>query len=710
MICEPPATSEVTAEAEGRDFDGGGGAVGRAEEHSCKCIGDQQLVSLLNMKKSLVFNASSSSKLVSWNSSTDCCSWLGITCSDDGRVTGLDISSESISDGIDNSSSLFHLQHLQSLNLAGNLLGGDANLLVPTAIGQLKNLRLKLKSPNINMLVRNLTELTELHLSSVQISSQGSNWGQAISSLPNLRGLSDCSLQGIFPKEIFQVPSLRRINLLRNFEVGGSLPEFPENGYLRSLILAQSNFSGLLPNSIGNLAMLSTVDISSCNFTGPLPKSMANLTQLISIEMDRNNFEGSIPCFDRAKNLEKIDLSYNGLTGSISCTWGNLSNLNFLSLHHNMVDGNIPSSLFSHTSIIELVLSKNQFTGQPPKLSVNYSYSMESLVLNSNNLEGPIPMSIFNFRRLQILDLSSNNLSDSFPLDGFRHQRSLEKLDLSYNNIFLSYDNRNFSYSSFPQFRVLMLASGNLRTFPVFLKNQSQLFDLDLSNNQICGEVPNWIWKFKSLISLNLSCNSLDALEASSVSNLSFLGLLDIHSNNFQGQIPRISSPNLYYLDYSRNGFNSKIPTIVGNTLLETAFISLSSNNLHGAIPRSMCKSLRLEVLDLSNNSLSGMVPKCLTTMTTLAVLNLKRNNLTKVDLLSKNCSLETLDISENRIQGHFLESLVNCRKLKVLNLGSNQIAYQFPCFLKNISTLRVLNGGPRILDWGGLKFFFQVI
>ncbi|XP_004298198.1 PREDICTED: probably inactive leucine-rich repeat receptor-like protein kinase At2g25790 [Fragaria vesca subsp. vesca] len=182
-----------------------------------KCIGDQQLVSLLNMKKSLVFNASSSSKLVSWNSSTDCCSWLGITCSDDGRVTGLDISSESISDGIDNSSSLFHLQHLQSLNLAGNLLGGDANLLVPTAIGQLKNLRylnlsqnyysgqipveisyltkllvldisdntrLKLKSPNINMLVRNLTELTELHLSSVQISSQGSNWGQAISSLP----------------------------------------------------------------------------------------------------------------------------------------------------------------------------------------------------------------------------------------------------------------------------------------------------------------------------------------------------------------------------------------------------------------------------------------------------------------------------------------------------------------------------------------------
>ncbi|KAK9928447.1 hypothetical protein M0R45_025583 [Rubus argutus] len=170
-----------------------------------KCIPDQQL-SLLHFKKNLVFNASLSSKLIFWNSSTDCCSWGGITCSSDGRVLGLDISSESVSGGIDNSNSLFHLPKLQSLNLADNWLGNGSQS-IPSAIGELMNLRylnlslnvysgqipieisrltrlvvldisysgykepLKLESPNLHMLVQNLTELRELYLDGVQISA-----------------------------------------------------------------------------------------------------------------------------------------------------------------------------------------------------------------------------------------------------------------------------------------------------------------------------------------------------------------------------------------------------------------------------------------------------------------------------------------------------------------------------------------------------------
>ncbi|PRQ60807.1 putative leucine-rich repeat domain, L domain-containing protein [Rosa chinensis] len=71
--------------------------------------------------------------------------------------------------------------------------------------------------------------------------------------------------------------------------------------------------------------------------------------------------------------------------------------------------------------------------------------------------------------------------------------------------------------------------------------------------------------------------------------------------------------------------------------------------------------------------------------------LNLRRNNLTNVDEFSHNNNLRTLDISGNQIQGQFLKSLVNCTKLEVLNLGNNLITELFPCFLRNISTLRVL-------------------
>ncbi|KAL6138228.1 hypothetical protein ACLB2K_063511 [Fragaria x ananassa] len=100
------------------------------------CI-ESQKQSLLHFKESLVFD-SSSSKLITWNSSTDCCSWLGVTCSSNGRVVGLDLSSESISCSIDNSSSLFQLEHLQSLNLANNSFNDSS---ISSAIGKLADLR-----------------------------------------------------------------------------------------------------------------------------------------------------------------------------------------------------------------------------------------------------------------------------------------------------------------------------------------------------------------------------------------------------------------------------------------------------------------------------------------------------------------------------------------------------------------------------------------
>ncbi|XP_024160804.1 receptor-like protein 34 [Rosa chinensis] len=444
--------------------------------------------------------------------------------------------------------------------------------------------------------------------------------------------------------------------------------------------------------------MLSTIDIDACEFTGPMPKSMTNLTQLVSLSMSFNKLEGSIPSFSGANNVGDIDLSYNGLTGTINSThWRNLTKLSSLILSSNKLNGNIPASLFSlnlsPTGLLDL--SGNQFSGPFPETSNVSSYLPNGLNLrvdfSSNNLEGPIPMSIFSLRGLKTLDLSSNNLSGSFPLDGLHQLRNLSELDLSHNNLFLTHDYTNFSYSSFSQLSKLSLASLKLRTFPNFLRNRSNLIGLDLSDNQINGKIPNWIWSLSNLESLNLSCNSLDSLNVHSI-NITNLDNLDLHSNQFHGQIPNFQPPcYLYYLDFSKNYFSSIIPSTIGDVLLSIGIFSLSSNNLNGIIPESLCNSPYLTILDLSNNSLSGTIPQCLTTMSSLAVLNLRRNNLTNVDEFSHNCSLKKLDISGNHIQGQFLKSLVNCTQLEILNLGNNLITEPFPCFLRNISTLSVL-------------------
>ncbi|XP_059428703.1 receptor-like protein 47 [Corylus avellana] len=607
---------------------------------------------------------------------------------------------------------------------------------------------LKLENPNLKMLVQNLPELIELHLDGVKISARGNEWCLALSSsLQNLRvlSLSDCylsgpidssllklqslsiirldnnnllapvpeffanftnltslrltstELSGTFPRKIFQVPTLEILDLSNNVLLHGALPDFSQNGSLRSLVLSNTNFSGALSDSIGNLTKLSRIDLSNCNFNGSLPLSMAKLTQLLYLDMSSNSFTGPIPSFSMAKNLTQINLSHNDLIGSITSTsWEELRNLVSLDLRHNSLNGSIPVSLFSHPFLQKLQLSNNQFSGQLNHFSNISSGLLDTLDLSSNKLKGPIPMSLFELRSLKILSLSSNKFNGSLQLlNVIQHLRNLSSLDLSYNRLSIEdngTDGINSSLSSFPQITTLILASSNLKKFPDFLKNQSKLTYLDLSNNQIDGDIPNWLRELRNLVYLNLSFNRLVTLERT-FSNHSFLNLLDLRSNLLVGQLP-ILPRFATYLDFSRNNFSSEIPANIGDSLTYAYFFSLSSNKFHGSIPESICNAAYLQVLDLSYNFFHGNISQCLIEKSvTLGVLNLRRNKLSGSipDSFPANCSLQTLNLNGNRIEGQLPKSLANCVKLEVMDIGNNLVNGTFPCYLKNTSMLRVL-------------------
>ncbi|KAG2690921.1 hypothetical protein I3760_09G212800 [Carya illinoinensis] len=713
-----------------------------------QCLGDQQSL-LLQLKNNLVFDGNLSTKLVHWNENTDCCLWEGVTCSE-GRVIGLDLSSEAISDRLD-SSSLFGLQYLQNLSLANNYFGlqnstyevpskldrltnliylnlSDASFggQIPIAISRLTrlvvldlsgprtlisncgrslyfpprryggnrnrkmlvklenpnlNMHFKLENPNLKMLVQNLSELIEIHLDGVNISAPGNEWCEALSSsLPNLRvlSLSNCYLSGPLDPSLLKLQALESINLKGN-NLSTSVPEFfGDFKTLRYLFLGDCGLygtfpkkifqlpmleildlslndllGGSLPDSFGKLTMLSTIDLGNCDFSGSIPESMASFTQLVYLDLSYNHFSGPIPSFSMAKNLKEIDLSNNDLTGRITSTdWAMFQNLEFLRLENNFLTGIIPVSLFSLPLLQKLVLSNNSFSGQLNEFSNVSSDQLSEVYLDSNNLEGPIPM----------LSLASNNFNGSLQLDDMIQQlRSLKNLDLL----------------------------SKLKKFSDFLRNQSNLSYLDLSDNQIHGEIPSWIW-IPSLDHVDLSHNYFVTLQGP-LSNSSGIGYLYLQSNQLQGSLP-VFTVDAYVLDFSRNNFSS-IPTNIGNILRNINFLSLSSNKLNGSIPASICNILELQVLDMSNDSLSGTIPDCLFQNNHMAVLNLESNNLSgKIsDTFPGDCSLQTLTLNRNKLEGGLPKSLDNCRSLQVLDLGNNHIQDIFPCYLKNISSLRVL-------------------
>ncbi|KAF7845301.1 receptor-like protein 7 [Senna tora] len=738
------------------------------------CVGHQES-SLLHFKNSLLFNPTKSKKLVHWNQSYDCCQWNGITCSK-GRVIALDLSEESISGGLDPSSSLFHLQSLQNLNLAYN----DFNSVVPSEFKKLKNLRhLNLSNAGFKGQIPesfvSLTNLTTLQLSScnlshnvltgtipsshfeglenLQVVDLGGNslFGKVPLSLftltslqelmlsynrfeglldeipnasssvlemldldlssNNIHGtipesfvslanlttlqLSNCNLSGVFPRKIFQISNLQILDISDNLDLHGSLPNFPHHGSLQILNISHTSFSGELPNSIHNLRKLSTLDLSNCRFNGTLPSQMSELSKLVHLDLSFNNFTGLLASFNKSKNLTYLSLSNNHLTGEVPLShFEGFENLQVVDLGANSFYGRVPLSLFTLPSLRNLLLPHNRFEGLLDEFPNASSLALEILDISENNLQGLIPESIFRLTRLTLLQLSSNKFNGTIHLDMMNGMKNLATLDLSHNN--LSVDARlrdSHNFSSFPQFNNLMLASCKMRVFPSFLRYQSNLLYLDLSSNQIHGNIPNWIWRLEFLVTLNLSNNFLIDLEGPLRNISSNMFVLDLHSNQLQGSIP-IFSKNLIYLDYSSNRFNSIATLDMGNHLSFTYFLSLSNNSFHGKIHESFCNASALRVLDLSDNNFNGTIPDCLTKMSSiLRVLNLGGNKLQGriSDTFSTSCALRFLDLNENFLSDGIPRSLANCQNLQVLNLGNNRLIDRFPCFLRNIPTLRVM-------------------
>ncbi|CAL9013559.1 unnamed protein product [Prunus brigantina] len=665
---------------------------------------------LLQFKESFAINKSvyadplSYPKVSFWTREGDgnrsnCCSWDGVECDEDsGHVVGLNLRSSCLYGSIDSSNSLFRLVHLQRLDLSDNhfnfsqipsRFGHDLSSLtylnlsnsffsgqIPSEISKLSKLStldlsfnypkfdaydntygisLKLIKGNMRSLVQNLTAIKQLHLSSVEMYSTVPDILVNASSLISLQ-LDDCGLNGEFPAGIFHLPNLEVLDVEDNSNLTGYFPNFNRsNNLLKKLNVGDTNFSGKLPASMGNLRSLNFLDISLCHFYPLVPSSLGNLTQLNYLHMTLFN-----------------DVPNNNSTGQLvseySLSWiAILTNLQSLSLGANKIRGKFPSFVANLTQLSFLDLSGNEITGQIPSWLMNLT-QLTTLYLDRNNLTGAIPRSLFQLQNLEILYLSYNNLSGQVEFDQFSQPKKLKELYLSYNKLSLQIIT-NLS-ATIPQLEVLYLTSCNLTEFPEFLKYQSELRDLQLSNNNIQGRIPKWVWNAtrETLVTLDLFSNFLTGFDQNPI-NLPWQNLyaLDLRTNMLQGSLP---IP----------------PQSIKNYLV-------GSNHYSGEISPSFCNLNHLQILDLSSNNLSGMLPQCLGNSIALEVLMLTNNSFhgNIPQMCPDENSLKMVDLSYNQLQGKIPRSMANCTQLEVINLQNNQISDIFPSWLGALPALRAL-------------------
>ncbi|CAI0426245.1 unnamed protein product [Linum tenue] len=398
--------------------------------------------------------------------------------------------------------------------------------------------------------------------------------------------LTSCGLVGKFPAKILQIPSLEILDLSNNKLLEGEIPDFPQNHYsMQTLLLTDTNFSGKLPSSLGNLGNLSRIELSRCNFSGTIPRSLENLAQLNYLDFSNNRLSGAIPAsICNASYLQVLDLSNNTLTGTIpSCLMENIGTLAVLNLRGNKVHGSIPDTFQASCSLQTLDLSLNQLNGRVPK-SLSNCTALEVLDLGNNMIDDVFPCLLKNNSSLRVLILRNNLFHGS---TGCPHLpgtwQKLQIVDLAFNNF-----SGPLNGQCLATWQAMMVGDGNE------------------THNHLKYEP----FKLTQLYYQDSITVTSKGLEMELVKVLTVFTSVDFSSNNFDGPIPAaVGQLNaLYILNFSHNGFTGQIPAVFGN-ISQLESLDLSDNKLSGEIPQELTELTFLSFVNLSNNNLLGKIP-----------------------------------------------------------------------------------------------------
>ncbi|PIN25579.1 Non-specific serine/threonine protein kinase [Handroanthus impetiginosus] len=343
-----------------------------------------------------------------------------------------------------------------------------------------------------------------------------------------------------------------------------------------TLNMSYNQMYGVIPNLSSVLINLVTIDLRSNEFNGSLPFLPPTVTK---IYFSRNRFSGTIfnICYNLPRNLLLLDLSDNLFSTHIpQRCFRNLMSIHYLNLASNNFFGEIPNSVDLPCIVSFLHLRNNSFTGEIHRSLKNCSY-LAILDLGRNNFTGEIPDWLGrSLGRLGILSLKSNNIHGSLPRS-LCHLQNLQILDVSVNNISGTIPKclKNFtklrSEINSADYRFLMdYGSHSYDRAYIVWKRQEAMYSstlglltlIDLSSNNIIGEIPHDVVSLVGLVALNLSRNNLVGSIPSDISHLELLNFLDFSKNKLSGSIPPTLAQlnHLGVLDLSFNNLSRKIP------------------------------------------------------------------------------------------------------------------------------------------------------
>ncbi|WVZ14718.1 hypothetical protein V8G54_012284 [Vigna mungo] len=520
-------------------------------------------------------------------------------------------------------------------------------------------------------------------------------------------------MSGEIHKSLIELPQLQYLNLSHNDFQDTHIPEFL--GYLRHLKyldLSSCGFGGRIPK-----ASLQILDLSENKLNGEIPMDIQFPPKLEDLYMYSNSLKGILSDYHFANmsKLQNLDLSDNSLDLAFTQNWVPSFQLLSIYLRSCQLGPTFPMWLQTQNKFVDIDISNATISGIIPewfwaKLSLQKVMTMN---ISYNSLQGTIP-NVSSTYVCTSMHLGSNQFEGSIPL----FLRNSLILDLSKNKF-----SNPFSF---------LCGDGaiSVQTY------------LDISHNQLSGDIPDCWKQINSLVYLDLSHNNFSGKIPTSMGWLLDLQVLLLRNNNLVEGIPFSirNCTELVMLDLSENKLSGPIPDWIG-TKKELQILNLGRNQFFGSLPLMVCCLRNLHLLDLSLNNLSGKIPKCINNLTSMAqtttstfdgrqyyiglssylkeyylntwltwkglkqmFMNKGLSLLKAIDLSSNHFSEEipieieklsgliSLNLSRNNLIGKIPSNIGNMTSLESLDLSRNQIVGSIPLSLAQIYGLGVLD------------------